>query len=159
MIAGELALARRDAEAALQRAAEALTLAAPHGVRLVHADALTLRGRAMLLEGQPGSALRALDDAEEALHLARECGYAWAERDALSLVAELRAALAAGHRGAGNASAAARESEAARRARAEAEDLAAKLVLTAEDLAAASAKAAPWLRGRLERGEWREWYA
>jgi tetratricopeptide (TPR) repeat protein len=148
--AGELALARRDAVGALDRAAEALTLAAARDMRLVHADALVLRGRARMLEGQAESAGRALDDAEEALRLARECGYVWAERDALFLVAESRAALAAGHQSADHASAAAREREASRRARADAEALAARLVLTEEDLAAAEAKAVAWLK------EWNE---
>jgi hypothetical protein len=74
--AGELALARQDAPGALDRAAEALALAAPRGMRLVHADALVLRGRARLLEAEIDSAARALDDAEEALRLARDCGYA-----------------------------------------------------------------------------------
>ncbi len=138
--AGELALARQDAApGALDRAAEALTLAAPRGMRLVHADALVLRGRARLLEAEIDSAARALDDAEEALRLARDCGYAWAERDALFLEAETRAALSAQHPD--NASAATREREISRRARADAEALAARLVLTEEDLAAADAKA------------------
>jgi tetratricopeptide (TPR) repeat protein len=143
---GELALARKDAPGTLDRAAEALAVAAPRGMRLVHADALVLRGRARMLEGQPDSMGRALDDADEALRLARECGYAWAERDALFLAAEARAAIAVGHQSAGNASAAAREHEASRRAHADAEALAAKLVLTEEDLAAAEAKAVAWLK-------------
>ncbi len=143
--AGELALARQDAPGALYRAAEALTLAAPRGMRLVHADALVLRGRARLLEAEIDSAARALDDAEEALRLARDCGYAWAERDALFLEAETRAALSARH-DSDNASAATREREASRRARADAEALAARLVLSEEDLAAADAKAVEWLK-------------
>lgn len=143
--AGEFALARRDAAGALNRAAEALTLAAPRRIRLVHADALVLRGRARMLEGQQDSAARALDDAEEALRLARECGYAWAERDALFLKAEAHAVLAASRQNLDNTTAAAREGEASRRARADAEALAAGLVLTDEDLAAADAKAAAWL--------------
>ncbi|MCA1851789.1 MAG: hypothetical protein LC647_05200 [Beggiatoa sp.] len=74
--AGELALTRQAAQDALYRAAEALALAAPRGMKLVHADALVLRGRARLLEAEIDSAARALDDAEEALRLARDCGYA-----------------------------------------------------------------------------------
>jgi len=54
--AGELALARQDAPVALYRAAEALALAAPRGMRLVHADVLVLRGRARLLEAEIDSA-------------------------------------------------------------------------------------------------------
>ena len=115
--AGELALARQDAPVALYRAAEALALAAPRGMRLVHADALVLRGRARLLKAEIDSAARALDDAEEALRLARDCGYAWAERDALFLEAETRAALSARH-DSDNASAATRERDASRRNRA-----------------------------------------
>jgi len=143
--AGDLALARQDAPGALDRAAEALALAAPRGMRLVHADALVLRGRARLLEVQADSPARALDDAEEALRLARDCGYAWAERDALFLEAETRAAFSARH-DSDNASAATREREASRRARADAEALAARLLLSEEDLTAADAKALEWLK-------------
>lgn len=88
---------------------------------------------------------RALDDAEAALRLARDCGYAWAERDALFLEAETRAALSARH-DPDNASAATRERETSRRACADAEALAARLVLSEEDLAAADAKALEWLK-------------
>ncbi|HEY0078878.1 MAG TPA: SIR2 family protein [Pyrinomonadaceae bacterium] len=154
--AGELALERGDAAGALYRAAEALALAAPRGMRLVHADALVLRGRARLLEGQPDGAGRALDDAEEALRLARECGYPWAERDALFLKADAHAALAASHQSADHTSAADREREAERRARADAEDLAARLVLTDEDLAAAEVKAVAWLKEWEKKGSERE---
>lgn len=127
--AGSVALARRDATTALHRAAEALALAQPRGMRLVHADALVLRGRARLLEAAPE---RALEDAEYALRLARDCGYAWAERDGLLLQADAHTAL--GHR------------DAAHRARSEADALAAKLRLTEEDLAEADAKAEAWLQ-------------
>ena len=144
---GELALAHRQAEGALARAGEALALAAPRGMRLMHADALVLRGRTRMLEGRDDCAERALDDAEEALRIARECGYAWAERDGLFLKAEAHAAQAKVHEAAGNAAAAAREREGSRRARADAEALAAKLVLTEEDLAVAEAKAVAWLKG------------
>jgi hypothetical protein len=114
-------------------------------MRLVHADALVLRGRARLFEARADSAARALDDAEEALRLARDSGYAWAERDALFLEAETRAALAARH-DPDNPSAATRERETSRRNRADAEALAAQLVLSEEDLAAAAAKAVEWLK-------------
>ncbi len=136
--AGDLALAGRDAEGGLDRAAAALALAAPRGMRLVHADALVLRGRARMLEGQPDSAV---DDAEEAMRLARECGYTWAERDGLRLKAEAHSVLAAGHQAAGRTAAAARELEAARHARSDAESLAARLTLSKEDFAAAAAAA------------------
>jgi SIR2-like domain len=127
--AGFVALARRDTAAALHRAAEALALAQPREMRLVHADALVLRGRARLLDAVPD---RALDDAEDALRLARDCGYAWAERDALTLQADAHTAL--GHR------------DAAHRARSEADALSARLRLTEEDLAEADAKAEAWLQ-------------
>ena len=127
------------------RAAEALALAAPHSMRPVHADALVLRGPARLLEAAIDSAARALDDAEEALRLARDCGYAWAERDALFLEAETRAALST-RQDPDNVSAATRDRETSRRARADAEALAARLVLSEEDLAVADAKARKWLK-------------
>jgi tetratricopeptide (TPR) repeat protein len=145
LTAGELAIARRDADDALYYAEEALTLAAPRGMRFVHADALVLRGRARLLEDAPDAAERALDDAEEALRLARECGYAWGERDALFLETEARKARAVVQQLAGDELAARREHEVAGLARDEAEALAAKLVLTDEDLAAAEVKAVAWL--------------
>ncbi len=56
--------------------------------RVYHADALVLRGRISLDQGQdtgdddPVWAWRALDDAESALALAQRSGYAWAEREA-----------------------------------------------------------------------------
>ena len=78
------------------------------------------------------------------MRLARDCGYVWAERDALFLEAETRAALSARH-DSDNASAATRERDASRRDRA-ARGLAAKLVLSEEDLAAADAKAVEWLK-------------
>lgn len=78
-------------------------------------------------------------------HLARDCRYAWAERDALFLEAETRAVLSARH-DPDNASAATRERETSRRNRAGAETLAARLVLSEEDLAAADAKPVEWLK-------------
>jgi hypothetical protein len=129
--AGHVALARQDLQSALGRAAEALTLATPRGMRLIHADALVLRGRARLLERLSDSAPRALDDAEEALRIARGCGYAWAERDALFLQAE--ACIALDRR------------VVARRLREDAEALAARLALTQADLDDAEAKAKAWL--------------
>jgi tetratricopeptide (TPR) repeat protein len=148
VIFGALALARKDAEAALHRATEALTLAAPRGMMLVHADALVLRGRAWMLGKRPGDIVRALDDAEEALRLALECGYAWAERDALFLAAAVHATLAERYQDAGNVVFATRAHAASLRARTEAETLASNLILTAEDLAAAESKAGDWLRNK-----------
>ena len=116
----------------------------PRGMRLVHADALVVRGRARLLEAETDSAARAADDAEEALRLARDCGYAWAERDALFLQADAHAALAASQ-DAANPHAARRNRDLARRAQDDAQALAAKLRLTEEDLADAERKAKAWL--------------
>jgi hypothetical protein len=142
--AGELALTRQDATEPRRRAEEALALAAPRGMRLVHADALVVRGRARLLSTEPDSAARAADDAEEALRLARDCGYAWAERDAFFLQADALDSLAKSH-DAKSPKAAGRYRETARRARGDAQALAAKLVLTEEDLAEAERKAKAWL--------------
>ena len=143
--AGQVALARQDVINALDRAAEALDLAAPRSMRLVHADALILRGRARLLEGEADSAVRAFDDAEDALRLARECGYAWAERDALFLQADAATALANAYQTASQSERAEKARNTAHQARADAEALAAKLRLTKEDLAAAEAKAKAWM--------------
>ena len=114
--AGQVALALQDPADSLRRSGEALALAAPRGMRLVHADALVVRGRARLLEAETDSAARAADEAEEALRLARECGYAWAERDALFLQADAHAALAASQ-DAANPHSARRNRDLARRAR------------------------------------------
>jgi SIR2-like domain len=146
--AGQVSLARQDAEGALHQAAEALDLAAPRGMRLVHANALVLRGRARLLESTADSAVRTLDDAEEALHLARECRYAWAERDALFLRADAATAFANAYQSNGQAVKAEKARGTARQARADAEALAARLRLTKEDLAAAEAKAKAWMAER-----------
>jgi hypothetical protein len=142
--AGRLALARKNAPATFHRVAEALALAQPRGMKLLHADALVLRGWARLLEAKPDCAVRALDDAQDALRIARECDYAWAVRDALFLEADARASLARDH-GEADAARASRERATSERARAEAGALAARLVLTEEDLAQADRDAAAWL--------------
>jgi tetratricopeptide (TPR) repeat protein len=81
-----------QADAAVE---EALTLAAPRQMRLDHADALLLRARLELDQSGSSSqasarpedaAHRATDSCDAALQIARECGYAWAERDALALL-------------------------------------------------------------------------
>jgi tetratricopeptide (TPR) repeat protein len=136
--AGHVAIARQDLQSALSRAAEALDVAAPRRMRLIHVDALVLRGRARLLEAQSDSALRALDDAEEALRLARDCGYAWGERDALFLQAEAYSTLD--------------RRDAAHRVREDAKALAGRLTLTQADLDDAEAKAKAWL-AEWERSE------
>jgi len=143
IVVGRIALAENDGDAALARVAEALSLAQPRGMRLVHADALVLRGCARLIgaNNDPDVAARALDDAEEALRIARDSGYAWAERDALMLQATALLVLA----NAREEPAAARHRADAERAHAEAAALSARLRLTDEDLRQADLKAAAWL--------------
>ena len=155
--AGQVALARRDTANGIRRSAEALALAQPRGMRLIHADALVLRGQARLLEvtlarGERAGAgesndslLRALDDAEDGLRIARDCGYAWAERDALFLQADTHTALSSAYRAADDEIAATRHRDSAHRTRQEAEALYSRLRLTEDDLAEADAKAAEWL--------------
>jgi antitoxin (DNA-binding transcriptional repressor) of toxin-antitoxin stability system len=66
-------------------------------MKLAHADALVLRARLRLDAAQapastPGATdprRLALDDAEGALQIAQQCGYVWAERDALVLLVEI----------------------------------------------------------------------
>jgi hypothetical protein len=78
---------------------EALRIAAPRDMRLGHADALVLRGCTVLdreLAAVSPSHLvleRARDDGDAALQIARDTGYAWAERDALFLIADASTAL------------------------------------------------------------------
>jgi tetratricopeptide (TPR) repeat protein len=93
----DLGLRRGDWEGGLAAAEEALRLAAQRGFRLVQADGLVLRGRLILSQAASEAeatlrqaAFRASDDGEAALTLARDCGYAWAERDAWALLAETR---------------------------------------------------------------------
>jgi hypothetical protein len=91
---GELERRRGQRERGYAAIEEALTLAAPRQMKLDHADALLARAR-LELDDADGLSLplaetaanRAHDDAEAALTVARECGYAWAERDALDLLA------------------------------------------------------------------------
>jgi tetratricopeptide (TPR) repeat protein len=90
------------AEAAIE---EALTLAAPRQMRLDHADALLARARLELdqiadtdcaLPSVEVSAYRAIDHCDAALQIARECGYVWAERDALALLVQSHELLKSG---------------------------------------------------------------
>ncbi|MHC1788674.1 SIR2 family protein [Solidesulfovibrio sp.] len=144
---GALALAKGETPAALHRAAEALNLAAPRGMKLVHADALVLRGKARLedVAREPQDrANMALDDAAEARRMAVGCGYPWAERDALRLEIEARtrrADLLAPH----EPESAARDRQAAAKAREAAEVLDRRLTLTEADLARADQEAQGWL--------------
>jgi tetratricopeptide (TPR) repeat protein len=80
-------LGQGQEEAALAACERALQLAAPRKYRLVQADALNLRAR-LWLQGSDPDPARARDDAEAALQLAELCGYAWAEREALELLAQ-----------------------------------------------------------------------
>lgn len=92
--------AGQPAEAAA-KVDEALSLSAPRGMKLAHADALVFRARLRLDVAQdlastprtPDPHLLARDDAEGALQLAHQCGYVWAERDALELLVEICHAL------------------------------------------------------------------
>jgi tetratricopeptide (TPR) repeat protein len=85
---------------ALATVEAALHLAAPRKMLLDQADALVLRGcirldwaRAAVQGTERLEAERAGDDLDQALSLARSCGYAWAERDALTHLAEVHVRL------------------------------------------------------------------
>ena len=102
LAAAELHARQSRFDEALQKAEEALRIAAPRELRLHHADALVARGRILLalaqaLLGDAAATRRAIekaqDDSEAGLALAKECGYAWAERDALRLLSETTKAL------------------------------------------------------------------
>ena len=79
-------LGRGQCESAQAACERALQLAAPRNYRLLHADALNLRAQVALESADPHPA-SARDDAEAALQLAEFCEYAWAQRDALELLA------------------------------------------------------------------------
>jgi len=73
-----------------------LRLAAPRRMLLDQVDALVMRGRIRLERTESAvqaaarqEVERAGDDLEQALTLARSCGYAWAERDALTHLHEV----------------------------------------------------------------------
>jgi len=92
----ELERLRENWERADAVVEEALTLAAPRRMRLDHADVLLSRARLELDKAVRGNlsstaaeaaANRCGDNSDAALSIARECGYAWAERDALLLLA------------------------------------------------------------------------
>jgi len=81
---------------ALATVEAALRLAAPRKMLLDQADALVLRGRIRLDRARAVAQAtarqeveRASDDLDQALTLARSCGYAWAERDALTHLADV----------------------------------------------------------------------
>ncbi|HEX6371604.1 MAG TPA: SIR2 family protein [Longimicrobium sp.] len=142
LAAGALALARDDAAGAASAAAAALALAQPLGMRLAHTDALVCRGRAHVLKAEEAEGetergdwlARALDDGEYALRLARECGYAWAEKDALLLLARVHEGLAGVQAAAADEAGESRHREQSRLAQEEAAAYSARLLLSKEDL-------------------------
>jgi tetratricopeptide (TPR) repeat protein len=94
---GELEVRQGNWERAGAAIEEALTLAAPREMRLDHADILVLRARLALCQATRDGVAptvteifvnRAIDDCDSALEIARNCGYVWAERDALVLLAQ-----------------------------------------------------------------------
>jgi tetratricopeptide (TPR) repeat protein len=88
--------ARGNHAGAIDAAEAMLQIAAPRQMRLHHIDALVARGRAVLARTAIPAGVsnddvsRVVDDAEAALRMARGCGYIWAERDALVLLADAR---------------------------------------------------------------------
>lgn len=153
--AGNLALARRNVITALQESAAALALARPRGMKLIQADALVLRGRARALEttiSETSNKLnlplihRALDDADDALRLSRECNYAWGERDALKLKSNLYS-IAWSHSAEAN-DLAIRFRAFAHRNLDEAYILAKRLALTETELKEVEVRAKDWIMGR-----------
>jgi tetratricopeptide (TPR) repeat protein len=94
---GELERRRGYWDEAKTAADEALRLSALRQMQLDHADALVLRARLSLERARAEDATndslcaiaeRAGDDLDAALGLSRRCSYAWAERDALKLLAD-----------------------------------------------------------------------
>ena len=140
-----LELARRDFGSAHRLVTEALQIAQPRGMRLSHADGLVQRSRIRLAEALPITEihyrLEALDYAlvptEEALAIARDCGYPWAECEALILQAEIYRLLADATGGKGEQFRIRRD-----QARATARTLEIRLLLTEADLADAQSQAA-----------------
>lgn len=124
--AGRVDLALNRTDDALSRAEQALSIAAPREMRLIHIDALILRGQVRLAGGEGE---RAADDGEGALRLALACSYGWGERDAQRLLSH---ALPPGQK-----------QRAARDAAAALDD---ELTITIADLDAADAEAQAWLK-------------
>lgn len=71
---------------ALKLCEQALDHAARCDYRLIHADALNLRASVILARCEPRGT-DARDDAETALGIAEQCGYAWAAYDAVEVLA------------------------------------------------------------------------
>ncbi len=141
LVAGAIALARGDADRALRRGEEALSIALPRNLQLIRADALLLQARARLAQHD---AARASSLADEAVSVARGA-YAWTERDALRVLADAATLVAdACDRGADKPGGD-RYRHAARSASEMADQLSARLVLTEDDLAEADAEAKAWL--------------
>lgn len=99
---GELARRRRLWSDAILQAEEVLRLVGPRRMRLVHADALVLRASVHLdrlrFEQNAVAPERAADDLDAALAIARDCGYAWAERDALHFLGQAHDRMGASER-------------------------------------------------------------
>jgi tetratricopeptide (TPR) repeat protein len=146
LTSGQVALARKDFNSAIRYAADVINLAAPREMRLIYADALVLRGGAQLLKGTLNSASRAFDDAEYALRMARECSYAWAERDALLLQGKVSVALANIYKLSGEIAKSERFRNTANKLRVEADLLVRKLRLTESDFAVVENKTKAWRR-------------
>ena len=87
----------------MANADEAIRIAAPRGLQLAHAQALAVRAEIRLSQAKEqkmrkrGEArkqvLDAQDDASAAVSLARQCGYPWAERDALLVLSGVHSEL------------------------------------------------------------------
>ncbi len=98
---GGYAHQRRAWDDSLTTAEEALDVSGKRGLAPAQAEARILRGRTMLdratmaggNNGLSDAAAAARDDAGEALSIARRTGYAWAQRDALRLLADALEAL------------------------------------------------------------------
>ncbi|MDP8238009.1 MAG: SIR2 family protein [Candidatus Hatepunaea meridiana] len=95
----ELSLLQKSSQECERYVEETLHIASPRGMKLNHADALVLRGRLNYTRALADFDLdspefqqsleRAQDDGEGGLNIAKGCGYAWAERDALLLLSDV----------------------------------------------------------------------
>ncbi|HEY0037446.1 MAG TPA: hypothetical protein VGB66_12195, partial [Longimicrobium sp.] len=116
---------------------------------------LVSRGRAHMLkaeQSEPGDdadwLARALDDAEDAMRLATESGYRWAERDALQLLAAVHDALGAVRQAAGDRAGSDWHHEQAMTAGDDASALASTLTVSKDELRAIKAGALGELHAR-----------
>ena len=147
LLNAQLALAERNTTLAHEHAREALSIAQSREARPFHADALIVRGMAYADEGDSqrneDSLLSALDDADDAIRIARDCNYAWAHRDALLLKNRVYSTMTARSQNV-------RYQEAADLARDQAALFATTLALSDSDIVAARESSFAWLR-ELER--------